>query len=81
MTGPADSKSVNKVQAVLDHAELPATVLGKIAYDPLGAGTLAGEWTEKLSRSWLMRSARDLGGKLVRDLDRIAAEDAESESA
>jgi hypothetical protein len=82
VTGPADSRSARQVQAVLDDADLPATVLGRIAYDPLGAGTLAGEWTDRLSRSWLMRSARDLGAKLAREIDRPPAEtEPEDESA
>jgi hypothetical protein len=80
VTGPADSRSTRQVQAVLDDAELPATVLGRIAYDPLGAGALAGEWTDRLSRSWLMRSSRDLAAELAREMTR-AAVDVEDESA
>ncbi len=70
VTGHADSRSTRQVQEVLDDAGLPASVLGRIAYDPFGAGTLAGEWTDRLSRSWLMRSARDIAGKLIREVDR-----------
>lgn len=81
VTGAADSRSAIQVQAVLDSAGLPATVLGRIAYDPVGAGTLAGEWTDRLSRSWLMRSARDLGARLVRDIDRPVVDEPESEPA
>ena len=74
VTGPADSRSARQVQAVLDDAELPATVLGCVAYDPLGAGALAGEWTDRLSRSWLMRSSRDLAAELAREIDRGAVD-------
>ena len=79
VTGQADTRAVRQVQGALDDAGAPATVLGRIAYDPVAAGTLAGEWTDRLSRSWLMRSARDLTGALVRELDR--ADEPESEPA
>lgn len=74
VTGVADRRSPREVQAVLDEAGLdgagaPVTVLGRIAYDPAGAGTLAGEWSGKLNSSALMRSARELGHQLVRELD------------
>lgn len=81
VTGPADSRSTRQVQVVLDDAELPATVLGRIAYDPLGAGALAGEWTDRLSRSWLMRSCRDLAADLARETARAAADAVEDEPA
>lgn len=81
VTGHADSRSARQVQGILDEAELPATVVGRIAYDPLGAGTLAGEWTDRLSRSWLMRSARDLAGTLGREIDRAVEHEAEDASA
>ncbi len=71
VTGQSDNRSPRQVQDILDDAELPATVLGRIAYDPIGAGTLAGEWSDRLSRSLLMRSARDVAGKLVREADRV----------
>lgn len=73
VTGSADSRSARQVQVVLDHADLPTTVLGRVAYDPAAAGTLAGEWSDRLSRSWLMRSARDASAQLVRELDRPPA--------
>jgi hypothetical protein len=80
VTGQADSRSPRQVQGILDDAGLPATVLGRIAYDPIGAGTLAGEWSDRLSRSWLMRSARDLASKLAREAERID-EEPEEETA
>lgn len=80
VTGHADNRSPRQVQGILDDADLPATVLGRVAYDPFGAGTLAGEWSDRLSRSWLMRSARDLAGKLAREADR-ADDDPADESA
>jgi MinD-like ATPase involved in chromosome partitioning or flagellar assembly len=80
VTGSADARSARQVQAVLDHADLPTTVLGRIAYDPVAAGTLAGEWSDRLSRSWLMRSARDVSAQLLRGIDNPAA-GSESEPA
>ncbi|HXV94666.1 MAG TPA: hypothetical protein VD813_15285 [Pseudonocardia sp.] len=81
VTGQADTRSTRQVQAVLDDADLPATVLGRVAYDPLGAGALAGEWSDRLSRSWLMRSTRDLASKLIRELDNPLADEPEDVSA
>jgi hypothetical protein len=81
VTGQADSRSARQVQAVLDDADLPANVLGRIAYDPIGAGTLAGEWTDRLSRSWLMRSARDIGSRMVRDVERVPEPEPQDEPA
>lgn len=70
VTGVADRRSPREVQTVLDDGDGPsARVLGRIAYDPIGAGTLAGEWSGRLSSTALMRSARELGHQLVREID------------
>lgn len=72
VTGVADRRSQREVQIVLDECGsdgVSATVLGRIAYDPVGAGTLAGEWSGTLSSSPLMRSSRELGHRLVREID------------
>jgi hypothetical protein len=42
-----------------------ATVIGRIALDPRGAGMLAGEWVGRLDRSLLIRSAREVAAKLA----------------
>ena len=72
VTGAGDRRSAREVQAVLNEAKLSATVLGTIAYDPAGAGTLAGEWSGRLNSSPLMRTARELGHQLRRSLDEVA---------
>ena len=71
VTGAGDRRSAREVQSVLNDAELPVTVLGNIAYDPAGAGTLAGEWSGKLNSSPLMRSARELAHQLCRSVNEL----------
>lgn len=73
VTGADDRRSVREVQLVLDDGGVPATVLGPIAYDPSGAGTLAGEWSGRLNSSPLMRTARELGHQLRRSLAEVEA--------
>lgn len=72
VTGSADRRSSQQVQAILTGAQLPASVLGALAYDPEGAGMLAGEWPGRLASSPLIRSARDLAGPLAHDESRPA---------
>jgi hypothetical protein len=82
VTGAGDTRSAKQVQTVLNDADLSATVVGSIAYDSVGAGTLAGEWRGRLSRSALMRSARDVARRVDRLLVReVADEPSEQESA
>lgn len=71
VTGVGDRRSPREVQSVLTDAGVPATVLGRIAYDPAGAGTLAGEWSGTLNSSPLMRSARELGHQLCRSVNEL----------
>lgn len=65
VAGARDDKSPREIQQVLDQSEIPATVLGRIADDPQGAGMLTGEWVGRLNRSLLIRSARDIAGRLA----------------
>ncbi len=46
----------------------PARVVGGLAYDPASAEALRGEWGGRLNRSLLMRTARDLAGRLAAPL-------------
>jgi hypothetical protein len=46
----------------------PARVVGGLAYDPPSAEALRGEWGGRLNRSLLMRTARDLAGRLASPL-------------
>lgn len=81
VAGSGDARSARQVEAVLADAQLPATVVGTLAYDPVGAGTLAGEWAAELSRTALMRSARDIAARLDRDLVRDVDEDVQDQDA
>ncbi len=65
VTGPRDERSAQEVALVLRQAGLPVTVLGRLAYDPKGAGMLSGEWVGRLDRSLLVRSAREVAGRLA----------------
>jgi hypothetical protein len=43
----------------------PASVLGGLAYEPRSAEQLRGEWGGRLDRSLLIRTARDLAGRIT----------------
>jgi len=43
-------------------------MLGGLAYDPPSAEALCGEWGGRLNRSMLIRTARDLAGRLAAPL-------------
>ncbi len=51
-----------------------AIVLGGIAHDPKAAGQLAGGWGGRLDKSMLIRSARDIAGKLCATLPSAQSE-------
>jgi MinD-like ATPase involved in chromosome partitioning or flagellar assembly len=65
ITSPRDTKSAQEIQLVLRQAQIQATVIGRIALDPRGAGLLAGDWAGRLDRSLLIRSAREVAAKLA----------------
>jgi hypothetical protein len=65
VTSPRDEKSAHEIQLVLRQAQLPAQVVGRIAYDPRGAGLLSGEWIGRLDKTLLVRSAREIAARLV----------------
>jgi len=48
-------------------------VLGGLAYDPPSAEALRGEWGGRLNRSLLIRTARDLAGRLAAPLAPVVA--------
>ena len=68
VTNPRDDTSPKQIHAVLSQAGLPVTVLGRIALDPKGAGMLSGEWVGRLDRSLLVRSTREVAGRLAQRL-------------
>ncbi len=65
VTGPRDDKSAQEIQLVLRQAQINATVIGRVALDPRGAGMLTGEWVGRLDKSLLIRSAREVAAKLA----------------
>jgi MinD-like ATPase involved in chromosome partitioning or flagellar assembly len=74
VTSPRDDKSPAEIQQVMQQAQIPATVIGRVAYDPKGAGMLTGEWVGRLDKSLLVRSAREVAGRLAQaTADRITA--------
>jgi hypothetical protein len=68
VTAARDDRSAAEIDLVLRRAQLPAAVVGRIGYDPAGAGMITGEWVGRLDRSLLIRSARDIAGRLAREL-------------
>jgi hypothetical protein len=71
VTGPRDNRSAQEIQLVLRQAQIQATVIGRIALDPRGAGMLAGEWVGRLDKSLLIRSAREVAARLAQATARI----------
>jgi hypothetical protein len=65
VTNPRDDKSPKQIGLVLRQAGLPVPVLGRVALDPKGAGLLSGEWVGRLDKSLLVRSTRDIAGRLA----------------
>jgi MinD-like ATPase involved in chromosome partitioning or flagellar assembly len=65
VTKPRDEKSPREIDLVLRQANIPATVIGRIAYDVQGAGMLTGEWLGRLDKSLLVRSAREIAARLA----------------
>ena len=65
VASPGESKSaVGQASEVLRAAHLPVEILGAIAHDPKGASLLSGQWGGKLSRSLLIRSARQVAAAI-----------------
>ncbi len=61
-----DAAATRDLDRLLQYAELPVTVLGRIAHDPKAADTLAGRGQRSLQRSLLLRSARELAQGVTR---------------
>ena len=68
VTTPRDDASPKQIETVLRQAGLPVPVIGRIAHDPKGAGMLAGDWVGRLDRSLLVRSTREVVGRLAQRL-------------
>jgi hypothetical protein len=57
--------SLAEVGRVIASTRIPATVLGGFAIDARGAEMLRGQWSGRLDRTLLIRSARELAGNLA----------------
>ncbi|MEP6696809.1 MAG: hypothetical protein ABJA34_08015 [Pseudonocardiales bacterium] len=66
---PRDVDGPREVETVLSSSAVPARVLGRIAHDAGAAGMLRGQWGGRLSRSLLIRSAREVATVLTNSLD------------
>lgn len=64
VTDVRDARSQREIDQLAERAELPLEVLGRLAYDPEAVGLLGGGWSGRLEKSLLIRSARELAGKL-----------------
>jgi len=73
VTGSRDNKSPREIQTVLSQADIPAGVIGRIAHDAEGAGMLTGEWVGRLDKSLLIRSAREVAGRLAQAISARAS--------
>jgi hypothetical protein len=69
VTDVRDARSQREIDQLADRADLPLEVLGRLADDPEAVGLLGGAWSGRLEKSLLVRSARDLAGKLDKALD------------
>jgi hypothetical protein len=68
ITAARDDRSPVEIDLVLRQSHIPATVVGRIGYDPAGAGMITGEWIGRLDKSLLIRSAREVAGRLAQAL-------------
>ena len=64
VTDVRDARSQREIDQLAERADLPLEVLGRLAVDPEAVGLLGGAWSGRLERSLLIRSARELAGKL-----------------
>jgi MinD-like ATPase involved in chromosome partitioning or flagellar assembly len=71
VTDTADTRSPKGIASLVDRADLPVEVLGRLALDPEGVQLLGAGRTGRLEKSLFLRSARELARKLddaVREL-------------
>ena len=65
---PAGARSQREIDALVERADLPVTMLGRFAHDPDGVGLLGGTWSGRLDKTLLVRSGRELAARLGQDL-------------
>ncbi len=66
---PKDAETTRQIEAVLAASQVPVRVLGRIARDDGAAAMLRGEWGGRLSRTMLVRLAREVATVLTTSLD------------
>ncbi|PZS31965.1 MAG: hypothetical protein DLM59_08975 [Pseudonocardiales bacterium] len=66
---PKETDGPREVESVLASSGVPVRVLGRIARDEGAAAMLRGQWGGRLSRSLLVRSAREVATVLTNSLD------------
>jgi hypothetical protein len=66
---PKDVDGPQQIETVLASSQVPVRVLGRIAHDEGAAAMLRGQWGGRLSRSLLVRSAREVATVLTNSLD------------
>jgi MinD-like ATPase involved in chromosome partitioning or flagellar assembly len=64
VSDPRDTRSHAEVEALVDRAGLPAHVLGRLVEDPEAVAMLSGDWSPRLEKSLLIRSASDMARRL-----------------
>ena len=57
-----------EVGAALEQGNVPGRVVGGLAYEPKSAEMLRGSWGGKLDKSMLIRTAREIAGRLAAEL-------------
>lgn len=60
VTSASDTTAVRDLDRLLQHDGRQVSVIGRVADDRRAAEALAGQWTRRLDRSLLIRSAREL---------------------
>jgi MinD-like ATPase involved in chromosome partitioning or flagellar assembly len=61
-TAASDTGAARDLDRLLQHDRLQVSVIGRVAEDRRAALALAGQWSRRLDRSLLIRSARELVG-------------------
>jgi hypothetical protein len=61
-------RNITEASQALAQSGVPARILGGLADEPRSAAMLRGQWSTRLDRSLLIRTARELAANLARDL-------------
>src|SRR6266536_5496174 len=67
-------RNIAEVSRALAASGAPARMLGGLAEEPKSAHMIRGQWGTRLDRSLLIRTARELAGRLARELPMLAGQ-------